>query len=120
MKTLEQKIILALHPECKTQEEALKKENDITRDSSGSFKIVDGYVVFPISLPRVIQVLNNNWKINPKEFFEIEAYPLSGQVGIIKNDNVVMWKLIDENAKDLNLEDQSEETREALSKLFNV
>ena len=119
MKTLEQKIILALHPECKTQEEALKKENDITRDSSGSFKIVDGYVVFPISLPRVMQALENIGAY--VEYIAVVNNWLS--IHSLKNKyytHCCNWVLTDKNGKDINLDGQSEETREALSKLFNV
>ena len=112
MKNLEKAIILALHPDCKTWDEALKKEDDITRDSSGSFEIVDGYVVFPISIPRVIQAL----KSVKKDGEIVDEFHKDKTIIWL----VTSWKLTDDNAKDLNLEDQTEETREELNKLFNV
>lgn len=139
MKTLEKAIIMALYPECKTWEEAVKEESDCNvvssccrspellldkdlleneKDKIRYYCKLCGtrceleYEIFSISLPRVMQALKNIPDKNNDQM-------------AFSNDDILLslmmnWKLTDKNAKDLNLEDQSEETREALSKLFNV
>ena len=117
MKTLEQKIILALHPECNTWEEAVYIEWGIETDGNANYIELSSYKGLPISLPRVMQALNH--KIDYIEF-EYQGGYLTMEDQDSEEYIFVTWKLTDKNGKDLNLEDQSEETREALSKLFNV
>lgn len=148
MNKLNKAIIMALHPECKTWEEAAKKElingclmsnnhqlddnpfkiktfvrkkmynsklHYVCTEKNGSDSLFPAEALTPLGLPislsRVMQALGCC-------YFEAEAYE-GGEWNFKLEKGEFNWKLT-ENGKDLYLEDQSEEIKKALSKLFNV